>query len=201
MRRYFLLALSVLFGLATIAAAAWLIRLAQRPTFHGAAIEPRLLAADFSLMATTGQPAKLSDYRGKVVLLYFGYTFCPDVCPTTLVDVKRAFERLGPQAEDVQLLMVTVDPERDTPKKLGEYLRYFHPSFVGLTGTVDEIRRVADSFGAKFEKHEGTAATGYLVDHTARVFVIDRQGYLSLSIPFGATPDEIAADLTYFLTH
>lgn len=142
-----------------------------------------------------GQTASLADYRGKVVLVYFGYTFCPDVCPMTLTEVDKALDLLGNKAGEVQMVMISVDPERDTPAVLANHLSNFNPSFVGMTGTPDQIASAAMPFGVFYEKHEGTAATGYLVDHTASVMVLDREGRLRLLIPFETPAEDIAADL------
>jgi protein SCO1/2 len=166
--------------------------------FHGTVIQSPDPAFDFKLQGVNGD-VSLSDYRGKMVLLYFGYTFCPDVCPATLANVGQAFRRLDLTADDVQLIMVSVDPERDNPKKLAEYVAHFHPSFMGVTGSEEKIAEVTSLYGIFFEKHEGTVATGYLIDHTATLLVIDSEGYLKLVFPFGVTVDEIADDLKYML--
>jgi protein SCO1/2 len=146
-----------------------------------------------------GERVELATLRGKYLVLYFGYTFCPDVCPTTLNDLAKALEILGEDAEQVQVAMITVDPERDTPEHLRRYLTSFDPSFIGFTGTPEEIAAVATAYGIFYEKHEGSAATGYLVDHTATVSVIDPDGYLRMLFPFGTSSEEIAADLQTFL--
>ncbi len=183
------LALLGLFGIAW-----WL-----RPhTFHGTVIQSPEPAPDFTLTAASG-PVTLSNFRGKVVLLYFGYTFCPDVCPTTLANAGRALRLLGDQADEVQLIMVSVDPERDTPEKLEEYVKHFDPSFIGVTGTPEEVARVAALYGIYYEKSEESVATGYLVNHTATLMVVDREGRLKLVFPFGVTAEEIADDLHYIL--
>jgi protein SCO1/2 len=154
---------------------------------------------NFTLTNTEGERVELAALRGKYVLLFFGYSYCPDVCPTTLADLSRAVKVLGKDAEQVQVLMITVDPERDTPERLGHYLSAFNPSFMGLTGTPEEISAVATGFGIFHEKHEGSAATGYLVDHTATVSVIDPDGYLRMLFSFDASGEEIAADLQTLL--
>jgi protein SCO1/2 len=151
-------------------------------------------AADFTLQSAAG-PVSLSDLADKVVLLYFGYTSCPDICPATLADLARAVRELDDEAKQIQVVMVTVDPERDTPERLAEYVGHFHPSFIGLSGTPSEVGEMAAAYGVYIQRNPGTAATGYLVDHTARVFVIDRQGEYWLSFPFGMTSQEMAADL------
>jgi len=113
--------------------------------------------------------------------------------------VTKAVQKLGKQADDVQVLMVTVDPERDTPDRLAEYMAYFNPKFVGLSGTPEQIAAAATPFGIYYQKHEGTSATGYLVDHTATTSVLDREGRVKLVWPFGTDGDAMAADLAQLL--
>jgi protein SCO1/2 len=167
--------------------------------YHGMLLDSPTTAPDVTLPASTGEPVSLSDFRGKLVLLYFGYTFCPDVCPTTLNTLDKALEMLGSQAEDVQLVMVSVDPERDTPEVLASYLSSFNPGFIGLSGDPEQLASAATPFGIFYEKHEGSAATGYLVDHTASVMVLDQEGRLRLVIPFQMPAEDIAADLKQLL--
>ncbi len=152
---------------------------------------------NFSLIGAGNQPVALEDFRGKVVLLYFGYTFCPDVCPTTMGELKRAMEGLGDEAENMQVIMVSVDPLRDTPEVLAQYITHFDPSFIGLTGTEEELIQITKQLGIFYEKHEGSAASGYLVDHTASVLVLDKQGYLRLIFPYGMTGKEMVGDLKF----
>ena len=169
------------------------------PTFHGTVIQSPDLAADFTLTASTGGQLSLSDLRGKVVLLYFGYTFCPDACPTTLSELKKVPAALGDRADEVQVVMVSVDPQRDTPEVLREYLSYFDPSFLGLTGTEEEVLAAATPLGIYFSAHEGSAASGYLVDHTTTILVIDKAGYLRLLYGFETQGEDIAADMRYLV--
>jgi protein SCO1/2 len=175
-------------------------------SFHGTVLQSTQPAPDFELNAAHGQTVRLSDFRGKLVLLYFGYTFCPDVCPTSLSKLAKAMDILGNQSDDVQVIMISVDPERDTPELLSEYVSFFHPSFIGVTGTPDEIVEVTSLYGIYYQAHEGTEASGYLVDHTASVIVVGQDGYLKLVYPY-TTPDQdayisaedIAADLVNLL--
>ncbi|MCP4418523.1 MAG: SCO family protein [Chloroflexi bacterium] len=171
----------------------------QPYTFHGTVMQSPSAAPDFELMSNTGQKVSLEDFRGKLVILYFGYTFCPDVCPATLVEVAGGMDILGDDAEKVQVIMVSVDPARDTPEALSEYVAHFNPTFLGATGTEDEIAQLATLYGIFYEKHEGTAATGYLIDHTATTMVVDENGALKLIWPFGITAAEIAEDLEHML--
>lgn len=188
-KRWFLLLILLMVGLA-----------ACRPyEFHGTVLQSPAEAAGFELMSNTGQRVSLEEFRGKLVMLYFGYTFCPDVCPATLVEIAGAMDQLGEDAEQVQVIMISVDPERDTPEALAEYVAHFDPSFLGVTGTPDEIAEIATLYGIFYEKHEGTAASGYLIDHTATTMVIDDEGKLKLILPFGTTAAEIAEDLAHLI--
>jgi protein SCO1/2 len=136
-----------------------------------------------------GRPRKLEDWRGKVVVVFFGFTHCPDVCPTTLADVSQVVKQLGPDAERVQVLFVTVDPERDTRELLGKYVTAFDSRFLGLYGDVAATQRAAKEFKVYYEKRK--TADGYSVDHSGQTYVIDPQGRLRLFV----RPDRIAADL------
>lgn len=167
--------------------------------WHGMEIQSTQPVTNFTLTGPDEQSVSLVDFRGKVVMIYFGYTFCPDVCPATMVELRDAMDILGNRREDVQVLMITVDPERDTTEVLEEYLAHFDESFIGLTGTPDELIAVTAPMGIFFERHEGSAASGYLVDHTATVAVLDKEGKLRLVYPFGITGAEIAADLKYLV--
>jgi protein SCO1/2 len=137
------------------------------------------------------------DFPDKVSLVFFGYTSCPDVCPLTLSNVTRAFQEMEEDGSRIQFFLITVDPNRDTPERLQQYLEAFHPSFLGLLGTEEETREVATAFGAFF------ARTGdgpnYTVDHSARTFVVDRNAQIPLTFPVTATSHEIARDLTTLL--
>ena len=165
--------------------------------FHGAVLQADSPAPALNLMTTNGEPLDLASYEGSVVVLYFGYTFCPDVCPTTLADVARAKRELD--TEDIQVIMITVDPERDTPEVLTNYLTSFDTSFLGAYGSPEAIAEAAALYGVFFEAREGSEATGYLVDHTATLLVIDTEGRLKVLLPFGVSATDIAADLDALL--
>jgi len=172
------------------------IRIVNPPhTWTGMLMDPLAPVNDFSLTAAGGKPVRLSDFRGKLVALYFGYTYCPDVCPTTLAELAAGMRDLGADAQQVQVIFISVDPARDTPERLADYVANFDPSFIGITGSPEEIAAVATPLGIYYQAHEGTAATGYLVDHTATVMVLDRQGRLRLLLPFGTTGAQAASDL------
>lgn len=142
---------------------------------------------------------RLSDYQGRLVLLFFGYTHCPDVCPTTLAKLRYALRQLGETAKEVQVVFVSVDPERDTPEVMKRYLSHFDPAFVGLTGRPEEVEAVARAYGVYVEKEEVGSAAGYLVTHSARTYVIDRKGRLVLTFADETEPQDIAADLRQLL--
>jgi len=166
------------------------------PDYHGVVMPSPKLMSDFTLTSSSGEQVSLSDYRDKVALLYFGYTYCPDVCPATLGELAKARRELEPEErEAVQVIMVSVDPERDTPETLGQYLSHFDPSFVGLTGTEEELAAATKPFGIFYQKNEGSVESGYLLDHTATVAALDKDGYLRLIYHFNTPGEDIAADL------
>jgi protein SCO1/2 len=168
--------------------------------FTGQSLVPPPAAQDFSLQTADGAEFKLSQQRGKIVLLNFGYTFCPDVCPTTLVELSQVRARLGDAAKRVQIAFITLDPERDTPQRLGIYTKAFDPTFIGLTGSADQLAQVRTMYGVIAEKEAvaGTAA-GYLIAHSAYTYVIDREGRLRLLFPFGMSVEEMADDIKLLL--
>ena len=184
-----------------LSALAWVFVIPRfRPhVFHGVVMQSATPAPALGLEATTGGTLDLDSLEGKVIVMYFGYTHCPDVCPVTLAALNDALESLGNGAEDVQVMMVTVDPERDTLPLLHEYLGFFNDSFIGLTGSLDDISRVATAYGVFFAPNEGDATTGYTVAHNASLMVIDKDGHLRLILPPEVTAEEIAADLDYLL--
>ena len=156
-----------------------------------------LPAPGFELTSHKGNRVDSQSFPDQILAVFFGYTSCPDVCPLTLTTLTQAFQKMDEEGGRIQVLLVSVDPERDTPARLGHYLEAFHPSFLGLTGTEEEIRAVADEFGVFFMKSgEGD---GYTVDHTARTFIVDRSGRIPLTFPVTATPQEVARDLTLLL--
>lgn len=186
---------------------AWLLILAVLVSGCGRSYElkgtpypPGKVAADFTLMAPDGQPFRLSDHRGELVLMFFGYTSCPDICPLTLSEAKKVLEGLGPQADRVRFLFITVDPERDTPQRLAEYTALFHPAIVGLTGDPAELARVRQAYGVVADREQlSDSAVGYVINHTARMFLVDAAGNLRLSYAHGTPPADIVADLRYLL--
>ena len=150
---------------------------------------------DFSLQSLEGEVA-LSDFRGQVVMLYFGYAFCPDVCPDSLARMAGALDQLdGEELKQVQPLFISVDPERDTLEHLDHYSRWFHERIIGLTGDPDAIRDVADRYGAAYRRVESPDDAGYLVDHSSFYYLVDREGQLQETLPHGIDPDDLAAAL------
>jgi len=167
--------------------------------YQGSLIDPPPPAADFSLTDQSGQPFRLSDQRGKVVLIFFGYTHCPDVCPITLTDFRRIKEALGNKAEKVTFVFITVDPERDSVERLKAHLGNYDPAIIGLTGTRAELEPVWKSYGVyQAQRDEGSAA-GYLVDHTARTYLIDPQGNWRLTYAFEMDHSAIIKDVQHIL--
>lgn len=151
----------------------------------------------FTLTSHEGDLVTSNALDAELLAVFFGYTSCPDVCPLTLAHLARVLDDLGEDGERIQTLFITVDPERDSPERLGVYLTSFHPSFLGLVGTEEEIQEVANAFGAFFAKvGEGE---GYTVDHTARTFIVDPSGAIPLTFPVTATAEEMARDLTILL--
>ncbi len=160
--------------------------------------EPPLSAPDFLLVDTEGRPFRLSEERGRWVLLFFGYTSCPDVCPTTLGNLRQALGLLGRNGERVRVVMVTVDPERDTPERLAAYLGSAAGGdgrFLGLGGARGSLEAVWADYGVFVEREVEEGATGYSVSHTASVYLIDPRGRLVATYPFGLSARAIAADL------
>lgn len=145
----------------------------------------------FTLQDPAGKPISLSDFRGKVVLLYFGFMSCPDVCPSDLAAMGQCVRSLGAAGEDVQPLFVTLDPERDDGQALRDYAAGFHPQFVALTGSTAEVRRVATAYKVFFEKVRPPGVKDYLIDHTAYVFLLDRQGRFVAIFPPGTPPQRM----------
>lgn len=195
-RRSFLAALA-----ASAAASAWLTGCGDRkPQFKAIDLTGADYARDLRLPDADGRMRSLQDFRGKVVVLFFGYTQCPDVCPTTLAEITEAKRLLGPDGARVQGVFVTLDPERDTPQVLKAYLANFDPSLVALRGTPDQIAAVAKDFKIFYRKVEGKTPGSYTLDHSAASYVYDPQGRLRLYTRYGSGAEALAADLKLLLT-
>jgi protein SCO1/2 len=169
------------------------------PQFRSSDVTGTTFGRDFALTDHAGRPRTLADFRGKAVVLFFGYTQCPDVCPTTLATLADAMRRLGPDAARVQVLLVTVDPERDTAELLSSYVTAFDPAFLGLSGDADAIARTAKEFKILYQKQPGRTPESYTVDHSAGTFVFDPQGRLRLYVGYGQGADVFAHDIRELL--
>lgn len=148
----------------------------------------------------TGKLRTLKDFKGKVVLVFFGFTHCPEVCPTTMHDLAAVMKQLGTDAERVQVLFVTLDPERDTPEMLAKYVPSFHPSFLALRGDEAATKEAAQAFHVFFEKRPGTKHDDYTIEHFSGTFVFDREGRVRLLMNYGIGIDKIARDLKLLLS-
>ncbi len=143
-------------------------------------VKGKSFGGDFTLYNAANQPVKLSDFKDKVVLLYFGYASCPDACPTSLAMLGAALKKMTPEeVAQVQGLFVSVDPERDRGEQLAAYAEHFHPTFIGITGTLEEVKQVSLQYGNYFQKSDSTSAMGYLVDHGTKTYVISKEGQLA----------------------
>ncbi|MBK9117966.1 MAG: SCO family protein [Betaproteobacteria bacterium] len=169
------------------------------PKFRTSDITGSSFGRDFALTDHAGKPVTLADFRGKAVVMFFGYTQCPDVCPTTLATLSAAMKALGPDADRVQVLFVTVDPDRDTQTLLAQYVPAFDPRFVGLHGDAAATERVAKEFKVLYQKQPGASPGSYTVDHSAGVFMFDPQGRLRLYASHGQPPDVYVHDLQALL--
>ena len=158
---------------------------ARGPSFQATDLTGASFGRDFELTAPDGKPRRLADFRGKAVVMFFGYTQCPDVCPTTLAALAEAMKRLGPDADRVQVLFVTIDPERDTPALLSQYVPAFDPRFLGLYGDADATARTAKEFKILYQKAPGATPASYTMDHSAGTYVFDPQGRLRLYVAHG----------------
>lgn len=171
----------------------------EPPTFHATNLSGADWGKDFSLTDPSGQPRRLADFRGKVIVLFFGYTQCPDVCPTTLAAMRDAIKLLGDDAARVQVLFVTLDPARDTPELLAAYVPLFDPSFIGLRGDDATIAALAKEFKVFYTKQPGPTPDTYSIDHSTGSYAFDPQGRLRLLLRHGETPANVAADLKLLL--
>ncbi len=161
--------------------------------------EPFPPAPDFALTDSTGNVQRLGDYRGRIVLLFFGYMYCPDICPATLAEMKLAVDQLKGDADQVQVIFISVDPQRDTSEAVQGYVERFNPSFLGLSGTQDELEPIWNGYGVYREVVEGTSETNYIINHTARVTLIDQDGNMRLTYGFQTPPEDIAHDIRILL--
>jgi protein SCO1/2 len=172
----------------------------QKPdSFRGTLYDPAQPAPEITLIRADGQPFRLSAEKGKLVFLFFGYTSCPDVCPTTMAEMRQVRQAVGAKADQFDVVFVTVDPNRDTPEKVQKYVSVFDPGFIGLSGSMDELQLVWDKYGVYRQVEASTSPTDYAVTHSSRLYLVDRQGNLRLSYAFGTSPDDIAYDVQLLL--
>jgi len=167
----------------------------SKPQFKAVDITGAEYAKDFALPDTDGKLRTIKDFAGKAVVVFFGYTQCPDVCPTTLGALGEAMKQLGPDGDRVQVLFVTLDPERDTPELLAKYVPSFDARFLGLLGNADEIERTAKEFRVRFQKQPGTTRATYTIDHSLGTYIFDAQGRLRINARLAQGPDEFVRDL------
>jgi len=168
--------------------------------FAGTVLEPPKEMYDFKLRGPEDRWVSLSDYRGKYVLVFFGYTSCPDVCPTTLKELADIMKNLDKRADQVQPLFISVDPEKDTARRLNAFIQQFDSRIVGLSGTPEEIQQTAKEYGIFYEKKPFGTEGGYTVDHTATLMLLDPNGGLRVAYPYGTSSKAIAADISYLLS-
>ncbi len=209
---YFLFGLATALGLVAVAGVALF---ARHYTYQGGLIDPPLKVVDFQLTGQNGQPVRLSVLRsrgsdlgsnqaeggakGKTILLFFGFTHCTDICPATMADFIKIKAQLGSQAKDVRFVFITVDPQRDTPEVINQYVNNFDPNFVGLTGSQADLEPVWKTFGVYVEKGPPDNSGGYEVSHSSRVYALDRNGNLRLTYEFGTEPQAIVQDVKHLL--
>ena len=196
-RKTILVGLAIFTSIAVFIVAA--IFLKRPDTFRGVEYQQPLTASEITLTRDNGDVFHLSEQKGRVTLLFFGYTFCPDVCPTTLAELKQVYDGLGDNAQFVQVVFITVDPGRDTSQKMQEYVNRFNPAFIGLSGSETELEGIWKNYGIFREIAPGTSPTNYIVNHTARITLIDPDGNLRISYGFQTPVDDIIHDVELIL--
>jgi protein SCO1 len=189
-----LLVIATLLGLLVLGLALfWQPDISERP------LPKATTGGDFTLQSANG-PVSLKDYRGKLVLLYFGYTFCPDICPTSLASTAEGLKLLTPEeAARVAMLFISVDPERDTPGRLKEYAEFFHPDIVGVTGTPENLAEIARRYGVFYARQKVDSAGGYVVDHSSDTYVLGPAGQTLGKIAHATPPDQVVAEIRKYL--
>ena len=196
-RNLLIFGIALLFGMVAV----FLLLGPTKPyTFQGSLIDPPVEAPHFELSDVNGQRFQLGELGGQVVIMFFGYTSCPDVCPVTLTEFLRIRAKLGNHAEKVSFVFVTVDPERDTPERMNKYLTNFDPAIIGLTGERAELESVWSSYGVYEAKVDGGSEGNYLVDHSSRIYVIDTDGNLRLTYLFGTENQVIIEDVRHLVS-
>ena len=168
-------------------------------SFRSTDITGAEFARDFTLADHTGQRRSLADFRGKVVVIFFGFTHCPDVCPTTLAELAGAMKKIGEGSDKVQVVLVTVDPERDTPEVLAPYVTAFDPRFLALRGNAEETAQIAKEFKVIYQKVAGSKPENYTMDHSAGSYIFDGQGRIRLYVGYGQGSEVFAHDIRQLL--
>ena len=171
----------------------------EKPAFLNTDLTGLDYARDFALTDHNGKPRTLADFKGRAVLVFFGYTQCPDVCPTTMAEMAAVMQQLGKQSDDLQVVFITLDPERDTPQLLSKYVPAFDPRFLGLYGDAAATAKVAKEFKVFYQKVPGKDPDNYTIDHTAGSYVFDRQGRIRLFVRHGQGPAPIVHDVKLLL--
>lgn len=172
----------------------------QKEGFRGNEMPQDIKTTDFTLTNQNGKPFTLSDQKGNVVLMFFGYTYCPDVCPMTLSTWMQVQDTLGAQAQKVKFVYITVDPERDTPERLNNHLKIYSPNFIGLTGSQAALDSVYNAYGVYHDRNDVEGSEGvYFMSHTSHTFVIDPQGKWRLLLPYGTSVGDIVHDIKLLL--
>lgn len=169
------------------------------PAFHNTDLTGKVLGEVVTLNDAYGQPRTLADFHGRIVLLFFGYTTCPDICPGALAKYAALLQQPGLDAAQVQVIFVTLDPERDTPERLRDYLAWFHPSFIGLTGTPERIATLARQLHVTHVRREIGGGVGYVIDHSAGAYAFGPDGRLRLHLAENAPLEHIVSDLRLLL--
>jgi protein SCO1/2 len=169
----------------------------SKPNFKNVDITgSKAFGSNFSLLDVDGKTRTLADFKDKAVVMFFGYTHCPDVCPATLIEMQEAMTLLGPQAAKVQVIFITLDPERDTPELLRQYVPAFNPSFIGLrAANENDLNQLTKDFKIYYKRVPGLSPNAYTIDHTAGSYVFDPKGQLRLYIKHGQGPEALAHDL------
>lgn len=194
-RQWVWLGLIVAVGLIAV----WGVVSARPYTLRGSELSPAMPAPEFNLAQADGGRYQLSARAGRPVVLFFGYTSCPDVCPTTMGEFKQIRADLKSAADGVDFVFITVDPQRDTTDRMAAYLKGFDAGVIGLTGNEPELAEVWKAYGVFRQIVPGSANDNYSVDHTSRLYVVDRKGNLRVTYPFGTSVDDISADLRFLL--
>ena len=199
--RYLILSMAALIAV-VFAAALWLVPQYLQPSTPDRSTGKALIGGDFSMVDHNGKPFTQDNLKGKYALVYFGFTHCPDICPTGLMIISNALKSLNGKAEKIQPVFVSVDPERDTPDILAQYVQAFHPSFIGLTGSLEQVQQIADAYKVYFSKVEDEdSALGYLVDHSGYIYLMDPKGEYLAHFPHNVAEQTLSAKLLQYISN